>query len=537
MINRILNIVGWIGFVLVLGAVGIRLGLPAKDQYAYYLAWGGLVCVLLYMLSQWREVVGMFGRRQTRYGTLAGVSILVVLGILIAINYIGKQQNKRWDFTAAQQFSLSDQSKNILAKLDSPLQIRVFQTEQGFQQFQDRLKEYEYVSKQVSIEYIDPDKKPAIAQQYGVTQYGTIVFSYKGRTERVTSSTEQDVTNGIIKVITGEQKKVYFTQGHGEKDPTDSGRNGYNTLADALKRENYTVEKVAIAQQGSVPSDAAVVIVAGPKNDFLPPEVDALKKYLAGGGKLLMELDPPDKDDVPPLTNLIALAHDWDIDVGNNIVVDVSGMGQLFGASEAVPIAVNYPAHPITERFNVMTVYPLTRSVSAIPGGVNNHNAQQIVETSPRSWAETNMKDLFASKPVQLEEAKGDKPGPVSIAAAVSAPVQTPADASKDASGKDAAKDANKPEGPKPETRVVVFGDSDFASNATIGVSGNRDLFMNVVGWLSQQENLISVRAKEAADRRITLTSAQQTNINWIAMLGIPVVIFGMGILNWYRRR
>jgi ABC-type uncharacterized transport system involved in gliding motility auxiliary subunit len=525
MINRILNIVGWIGFVLVVAAVGIRLGLPAKDQYAYYLAWAGLVCVLLYMLSQWREVVAMFGRRQARYGTLAGLSILVVLGILVAINYIGKQQNKRWDFTAAKQFSLSDQSRNILAKLDAPLQIRVFQTEQGFQQFQDRLKEYEYASKQVSIEYIDPDKKPTVAQQYQVQQYGTIVFGYKGRTERITSSTEQDVTNGIIKVITGEQRKVYFTQGHGEKDPTDSGRNGYNTLADALKRENYTVEKLAVAQQGSVPADAAVVIVAGPKTDFLAPEVDALKKYLGGGGKLFLALDPPEKDETTSLANLIALAHDWGVEVGNNVVVDVSGMGQLFGASEAVPIAVNYPAHPITERFTVMTVYPLTRSVTAIAGGVNSHTAQQIVETGPRSWAEANMKDLFASKPVQLEEAKGDKPGPVSIAAAVSAPVSQ------------APPEAGKPEGPKPETRVVVFGDSDFASNSTISLAGNRDLFMNTVGWLSQQENLISVRAKEAADRRITLTAAQQTNINWIAMLGIPVAIFGMGIYSWYRRR
>jgi ABC-type uncharacterized transport system involved in gliding motility auxiliary subunit len=527
MIKRILNVVGWIGFACVAAAFAIRFGLPAQDQYAFYLAWAGLVCVLLYTLSQWREIVEMFGRRQTRYGTLAGISVAVVLGILIAINYIGKQQSKRWDLTAAKQFSLSDQSKNILTRLDAPLQIRVFERDTAVQALKDRLREYEHAAKQVSIEYIDPDLKPAVAQQNQVQQYGTIVFDYKGRTERVTSNTEQDITNGIIKVITGEQKKVYFTQGHGEKDPADSERSGYNTVSDALKRENYTVEKLALAQQGSVPDDAAVVVVAGPQSDFLPPEVDVLKKYLEKGGKLFLALDPPEKAEAPPLTNLVALAREWGIDVGNNVVVDVSGMGQLFGASEAVPIAVNYPRHPITERFNVMTAYPLTRSVTAISGGANGRTAQQIVETGPRSWAEADMKNLFASQPVQLEEAKGDKPGPVSIAAAVSAPIaQQAADPTKPAEG-----------GAKPESRMVVFGDSDFASNATISLSGNRDLFMNAIGWLSQQENLISVRPKEPDDRRITMTAAQQTNVNWIAMLGIPVAVFGMGIYTWYRRR
>src|SRR6185436_7099970 len=132
MVKRILSGVGWLGMGLVLASLAIRFGLPAKEQYAYYLAWGGLVCVLAYTLGQWREIAGMFSGRQARYGTLAGVSVLVVLGILIALNYIGSKQNKRWDLTANKQFSLSDQSRNILTKLDSPLQIKVFAQEPEF---------------------------------------------------------------------------------------------------------------------------------------------------------------------------------------------------------------------------------------------------------------------------------------------------------------------------------------------------------------------------------------------------------------------
>src|SRR6202165_4525213 len=194
MVNRILSLVGWLGTAVVFRAVAIRFGYPAKEQWAYYLAWAGLVCVLAYTLGQWREIAKVFTRRQARYGTLAGVSVLVVLGILVAINYIGAKQNKRWDLTVNKQFTLSDQSRNVLAKLDSPLQIHVFAQEPEFQTYRDKLKEYEYASKKVSTEYIDPDKKPAIAKQNQIQQYGTIVFNYKGRTERVTSDSEQDIT-------------------------------------------------------------------------------------------------------------------------------------------------------------------------------------------------------------------------------------------------------------------------------------------------------------------------------------------------------
>jgi ABC-type uncharacterized transport system involved in gliding motility auxiliary subunit len=526
MVNRIFSLVGWLGTALVFVAFAIRFGYPAKEQWAYYLAWAGLVCVLAYTLAQWREIGKIFSRRQARYGTLAATSVLVVLGILVAINFIGARQNKRWDLTTNKQFSLSDQSRNVLAKLDSPMQVLVFAKEEEFPRYQDKLKEYGYWSKRVSAEYIDPDKKPTVAKQNKVEQYGTIVFNYKGRSERVTSDNEQDITNGVIKVVSGQQRKLYFTQGHGEKDTTSAERDGYNAVAAALGRENYAVEKLALAQQGSVPDDASVVVVAGPRIDFFAPEVDALKTYLAKSGKLMLELDPPDRVDSPPLTNLIALAHDWGVNVGNNVVVDVSGMGRLLGTDASVPVAANYPSHPITARFTLLTAFPLAREASPIPSGVDGHTAQVFVETSARSWAETDIKSLLATGQVALDESKGDKKGPIAIGSAVTASA-TPA-----APPKPGEADA-----PKPETRVVVMGDSDFAGNAGLGIQGNRDLFMNMVGWLSQQENLISIRPKEADDRRITLTATQQSNITWLSLLIIPGFIFGSGIYTWWRRR
>ena len=351
-----------------------------------------------------------------------------------------------------------------------------------------------------------------------MTAYNTILFKYKDRTERISTDTEQDITTAIIKVVQGGTKKVYFTQGHGEKDAASGERDGYKGIADSLSHENYTVDKLILAQSGAVPDDAAVVVVAGPKTDFFPGEITALTNYLGKTGKLLLELDPPDRVDSQPLTNLVALAHDWGIDVGNNIVVDVSGMGQLIGTDQSVPVAASYPAHPITRNFKFLTAYPFARSVTPVAGGVNGHTAQGFVETSPRSWAESDIKGLLTSGKVSFKAADGDKQGPITVAAAVSAPSAVPA-----APG--AAPDA-----PKPETRVVVYGDSDFAANSGLGIQGNRDLFMNTVGWLTQQENLIAIRPKDADDRRVTMTAAQQTNVTWLALFIIPGFVFSAGV-------
>jgi ABC-type uncharacterized transport system involved in gliding motility auxiliary subunit len=527
MLKRILGLLGWLGVVLVFTAVAIRFTKPEWQQYYNALAIAGLVCTLLYILSQWREIGHAFAGRQARFGTLAAASIAVVLAIIVAINYLGSRHNKRWDLTAAKQFSLSDQTRKVLADLKEPVRVKVFALSNEFDRFRDRLDEYTYAGKQVSVEYIDPEKKPALAQQYGITASGTVVFEYKGRTEKATSDGEQELTNALIKVVQGRQPKVYFVQGHGEKDTVSAERSGYNGITGALTSSNFVTDKLVLAQQGAVPADADVVIVAGPKTDFLQPEIDFLRAYLTRGGKVMLMLDPVLKPDQPQLTLLQGLAKDWGINVGNDVVLDVSGMGQLIGTDESVPVAATYPAHPITENFRLLTAYPLTRSVSAVEGGVNGHTAQAIVETSQRSWAETNLKGLTGGQPAKQDD--GDKAGPVSLAAAVSAPLAEPT-----------PKPDQKPPDPnerKPETRLVVFGDSDFASNAALGVQGNRDLFLNAVNWLAQQENLIAIRPHDPEDRRVTMTADQATRVFYLTVLIVPGLILLAGVQTWWRRR
>ena len=529
MANKIFGAIGWLGMVLVIVAVGLRYLKPELDLWAVRFAWGGLVCVVVYALGQWREVLGTFQHRGTRYGALAGASVLIVLFLLVGVNYLAARENKRWDLTANQQFSLSDQTVKLLKRLDAPVKFVVFDQEANFDRFRTRLTEYGYQSPKVSVEYVDVDKKPAVARQYQVQSYGTVVIAYKERVERVTSDQEQELTNGLIKAITGQQKKVYFVSGHGEKETTNSDRAGYSSISAALGRDNYTVDKLVLAQQQDVPADASVVVIAGPKNDLLPGEVEALKRYLAKGGKLLAMLDPPDSPEAPKPTNLEGLLRDWDIEVGNNVVVDVSGMGQLIGTDASVPVAASYPSHPITEKFSFLTAYPLARSVTAITGGVNSRYAQPFIETGAHSWADTDIKELVTSGRVSLDATKGDKQGPIAIAAAVSAPVSS--------GTQEPAPKPGEPPAPKPEARVAVVGDSDFPTNAWLGVQGNRDLFVNTVNWLAQNENLIAIRPRESSDRRVTLTARQQSGVFWLSLLVIPACVFGAGVYTWWRRR
>jgi ABC-type uncharacterized transport system involved in gliding motility auxiliary subunit len=269
------------------------------------------------------------------------------------------------------------------------------------------------------------------------------------------------------------------------------------------------------------------LIVAGPKTDFFPAEIEILTAYLGRGGKVFFLLDPPDRADSPDLTNLAALLKEWAIDIGNNIVVDVSGMGQMFGTDASVPVAARYESHPITDRFDLITAYPLARSVTPASGGANGRFAQGLVQTSTSSWAETDIKRLTTSGQVARELDKGDKAGPVTLAAVVSAAAESAP----------APPDAAKADGQKPETRIAVFGDSDFATNGFLGIRGNRDLFLNTVNWLAQQENLIAIRPKDPEDRRITLTRDQHQRIFWLTVFIIPGLILFAGIQTWWRRR
>lgn len=539
MLNTILNVIGWVGTALVFAAVAIRFGRPAWDQYAYWAAVAGFVLVAVYTLSQWREIARSFRRRETKLGAMTSVSVAAVLAILIGLNWLVNRRDKRWDLTAAASFTLSDQTVKVIGALSQPIRVLVFDTAGGFQRFRDALGMYTNASRNIQVEYVDMDREPARAREYEITSPGTVVMEYQGRREKVMSDREQDLTNTLIKLTTGRQVKAYFVQGHGERDIAGNDRVGYASVVDVLKRDNYTVDKVVLAQSPTgVPSDASVLVIAGPSADYLQPEVDAIKAYLRKGGKALFLLDPPVGSSARPVPVLEGLLKEWGITLGHDVVIDISGMGQLLGTDASVPVVASYANHPVTDNFNLLTAFPLTQSVKGVAGvELGTANTQNVIQTSERSWSESDVKSLTAGGKVSLDEKAGDQRGPITIALSLSmdapdappaAPAAKPADGEKPAAGEETT---------KPQMRILVAGDSDFASNAAAGIQGNADLFVNMVNWLTQQEDLIAIRPRDAGDRRITMTADQQRNLMWLSLLIVPGLILGSGVYSWSKRR
>jgi len=470
------------------------------------------------------------GGRQLRHGGNSAMLILVVLGILGGINYIAYRRPLKKDFTKGQRHSLSDQTKKVVGGLADDVRILYFQRAADLGGRDERIKQYQALSPRVTTEFVDPYTSPTRAREYDVKgPWPTIVVERGTRRERAASDSEQDLTNALVKITREGEKTVCFAEGEGERDIDDGSDLGYTAAREALTKSQYVVKKVVLAREGSVPADCAVVVVAGPQADLLPPVVEAVRGYVAGGGKALVMSEPPLKTATP---NIDGMLRGWNLEPGNDVVVDVSGMGQLFGAGELTPMVVEYPYHDITRGFRVMTAFHEARSLQAGTGPAPGITAQNLVQTSEASWGET---DLALKAPVQPDEK--DKKGPVSLGAVATLPVVTPP--SPEPSPGASPEPEAPPEAPAPtrEGRVVALGDADFASNALLGFQGNRDFFLNTVAWLAEDADLISIRPREPDDQRMFLSQTQQQSIALVALLLLPGLFVGLGVWAWWKRR
>ena len=514
-----------LGFLVTVGAAAWeRTGRTLPGGIRPWLI-GGAALIVLHLLLRWEDVLGGVGRRQMKYGTNTLVLVLVVLAVLGAINYLAVRNPKSWDLTKGQRYSLSDQTRKAVAGLKQEVKVTYFQRQRDMARGQDRLKDYQALSPRLKVEFVDPVQSPAKAQAYDVRGPWPILIIERGeRREKVSNDSEQDITNALIKITREGKKTVCLAEGEGERSGEESGDRGFSGAKAALGKNQYETKGVFLLRERKVPAECTVVVVAGPEKDLLPEAVDAIRSYVKGGGKALVMIEPETKESFP---NLDALVKEWNVDVAKDVVVDVSGMGQLFGAGELTPLVSDYPYHAITKDFRLMTLFHMARSAQAGKGNVEGVSAQNLLQTSPQSWAET---DLSLKGKIVFDESK-DRRGPISLAAVATvrgpAPPPPPSPAP-----------ATVAEAPKaPDGRVVVTGDADFASNALLGFQGNQDLFLNMVAWLAEDADLISIRAKEPDDQRMFLTQQQRQNVTWVALLLIPGFFVVMGIASWWRRR
>ncbi len=501
------------------GFVGAAAAIAGYIRHSIQEIWGwfnislvvaGLVLLLASIVLNFGSIIAFFRGRQGKLGAntlVMSVAVVVIIGI---VNFLGYRHHKRFDLTAEGLFTLSDQTRKIVGNLQKDVKIIKFDKEAD-QQLADRMSEFKYLSNRISYERIDPQQKPEIARQYAVQRFGETIVVSGERIERPQTTDEQALVNSIMKATRDKLKRVCFTEGHDEKALSGTDGEGYASVDGVLKNENYETKSVNLISANQVPAECDVLISAGPQKAFFPQEAAMIGKYLDEGGKAFLLIDPPPPNSQNPSSDMQLgdVLRAWNITLGNDIALDASGAGRLLGLGPAAPIAGNYPDHPITKDMKrSATFFPMSRSIKTGDSAKGQMFFTEILKTSENSWAETELKGNEA----KFDQGKDTK-GPISLGVA-----------------------ASKKIGEK-EARLAVIGDSDFAANQYFRLLANGDLFINTVNWLSQDEDLISIRPKSAASRSVTMTEAQQSTFWWLIVPIMPLSVIAAGAYIWWKRR
>jgi ABC-type uncharacterized transport system involved in gliding motility auxiliary subunit len=530
--QRVVDFLAPVGFAIMAGAYVLFNPEPGRapalpGQLNYYLIAGALL-IVVHLVLRSGDIVRAIGGRQVRYGGNTLLLAVASFVILAGINWLGVRHSQRWDLTKTKRHSLSEQTRKLLAGLKDEVQVTYFAIGGELFRGEDRFRVYQALTPKLKVEFIDPMLNPVKTQNAGVRgPWPTIVFESGDRKERITTDMEQDITNALIKLQRTTKKSVCFAEGSGERDTQDESEPGLATARKALQEGAYEVKKVNLLTEDKVPGDCSVFIMAGPSKDPLPASIDKIRAHVNGGGKFLLMLEPEIRSTYP---NLVALLKEWNIEAGADVVLEPNSLRS--GLHPFWPITLDYPYHEITKDLaqgRVPTVFQLARSMKAGSATIENVTVQNLAQTSPDAWAETDVKGLEKVKRLEDIQPPGpdDTFGPLPLAAAMTRRIP---DNSPDAKPEDFGA------GDK-EARVVAIGDVDFAANHMRNMPGNQDFFMNSVAWLSHDTDLISIRPTEASSNRLFLTQGQRQYVWLLAKVLIPGAFVVAGIVSWWRRR
>jgi ABC-type uncharacterized transport system involved in gliding motility auxiliary subunit len=544
----------WLGPFLIV--VGLTVGLVSEQWGLIPLVFliAGVVISGLGIIWQSYET-NWWKRRSTQAGTNAVVATLAVLAILGLINFLGTRYHLRSDLTESQLFTLAPQSRELVSVLPQPVKVWVFDISQNPQD-RELLENYQRQSSKFKYEYIDPQARPGIAEKFGVKDYGEVYLESGDKRQLVQTVNQNErlseirLTSRLQQLTNSTTAKVYLLQGHGERQ-LSAGKGAISQAVQGLGDKNFTTSPLNLGETSKVPEDASVVIVAGPKRGLFEGEVKALQEYLNRGGNLLLMIDP---NTDPKLNSLL---QEWGVRLDNRLAVDVSGES-VVGLGPAAPLVTEYGQHPITKDFgNGNSFYPIARplEITSVPGV----QATPLLRTKPypSSWAESDLQseklEFNADKDmkgpltlgVALTRKQAAKSASTPQAAPTPSPLPSPTTQRKAPPASPASPAPSTPTpSPTPssqtatESRLVVLGNSDFATDGLFQQQLNGDVFLNSVTWLSQQDQQpLSIRPKEPKNRRITLTTTQGNLLILSSLLLLPLIGFAIALIIWWKRR
>ena len=512
---------GWIvplgilsGFLIAAGGIVFAITGTMGDL-PVTLIWLGLLALLLFFYVYFPEIRAFIAKRSTRYALNTAIMSGVFLVITGLIGAMSVKYKARVDLTADNRYTLSSQTIKILKSLPDDVEAIAFyrSDERTRQAMFDLLSEYAYHSPRFSFRFVDPDRDPSEAVKHAVTSYRTTLLKYRDRQEVVGTESENKLTNSLLKLISKDSKVFYFVKGHGEKRIDSLEENGYGYVKEAIQRENHQVRELLLVSADKVPDDAAVLVVSGPETDYVQSELDKITDFVKRGGRVLFMLDPGGA------SGLAKYLRNFGFELTDDLIIDK--MSQVYGANFLMPVVVAYyKNHPITNDFDLATFFPIARSVRIKEDPAKG--SYELALTSDKSWITTGK---LTKEDEQFNPDK-HKRGPISVVAVTAVEVvvgdKQPAEAQ---------------ESIKTWGKILVAGDSDFASNKFLKTAGNRDFMLNMLNWLAEENILISIRKKEPGLTPLMLTAVQARVVFWVAVVIVPSLVLVMGIAIAARRR
>jgi ABC-type uncharacterized transport system involved in gliding motility auxiliary subunit len=449
--------------------------------------------------------------RQARFGATALLYTIVVIAILVLVNWLTNRYNKTYDTTSNKRFTLSQETVKLVNGLKSDATITYIDKSSGFDTAKGMLDRYRNLSSKIHVQYVDYQKQPTVARAYGLRFPGTAYVEIGQRREEAKALTEEGITGAFLKDLKG-VRKVCFVSGSQEHPLEGSESGSLSQFKTLLERDNYQAQSITLLDKTEVPKDCNVLIVAGPRVDYTPNEVTALKNYVTGGGRVMFLVDPPlnfGREHIAENKGLMDLLASWGVTPDKDLVLEQNPMGQLFGYGPEIPLVNQYESQPIVSDLKQsFTGFPVARSLQVKNG--DKTTTEKLFSTSDRAiaWTKLESNEVNPSDP-------SNKKGPFVLGAA----------------GSYNTGNASNP------GRFVVIGSSGFLTNGMLNFQANRDLALNAVNWLSSDEDLISIRPKAPEDRRLNVNQRQMNTFFYFDLIAIPLLIIVGGVSIFVKRR
>ena len=458
-----------------------------------------------------------------------GISLIIfavaLLGVLISVNYVFAVKTSFFDVTKNKIHSLSDETINLLDEIDYKINIKAFYLQKNQHLISMLLNMYKKKNDLISFEMIDPIMSPDIAKKYEVELPGTIIFEAPNKITRIDPpppgerNSEREISTALYRIITEQEKKVYFTEGHGELSIVNKSPDGLIVAHNRLKDQNYLVDTINLQITPDIPPDCSVLIVADPKSPFTEEETQSLGRYLKFGGNIVLMISPG------LIPNLDSVMDMHGLQFGDDFVYETAS-DRTTQRGPTAPICTPMEPSVITSNLsNQNIVFPGVRSIIPV-SQAGEMSYTRLLASSENSWAETDIESAAEiSQGKRPTRNDNEKKGPIIVAVATEIETMVP--------------DTTSARGvTEKKVRSAFFGSAGFITNTLVSqFPANINVFLNTVNWVTRNEKVLSITPHAVVFTPVELTRSERRMISWLSLVIFPFTIVAIGIIVWYRKR